>query len=147
MYTQYDLKLLRRKLFNFQSSLWKSFQVLFSPTSERTRRMFCHKLTSEIYSIAGCSDICLDFYWDDQCGILDSFGNHFPLLFHHLIFINATGPAEEFARSYQFPKYEVHCVSEVLIFTSAVALSSQNVADLEKRGGTSGGVAILVGKM
>ena len=41
-------------------------------------------------------------------------------------------------------KDEVHLVSEVLTFPSAVALSSQNVADLEKRGGTSGGVAISV---
>ena len=40
-------------------------------------------------------------------------------------------------------KDEVRLVSEVLNFTSAVALSSQNVVDLEKRGGTSGGVAIF----
>ena len=58
MNTQYDLKLQRCKLFNFQSSLWRTSRVLFSPTSERTRRMFCHKLTLEIYFIAGCSGIC-----------------------------------------------------------------------------------------
>ena len=42
-------------------------------------------------------------------------------------------------------KNEVRLVSDVLNFTSAVALSSQNVADLKKRGGTSGGVAIFCG--
>ena len=50
MYTQgYDLKLLRRKLYNFQSTFWRITKVLCAPTSKRTRRMFWHKLTSEIY--------------------------------------------------------------------------------------------------
>ena len=50
MYTNgYDLKLLRRKLFNFQSTFWKTSKILGAPTSKRNRRMFWHKLTSEIY--------------------------------------------------------------------------------------------------
>ena len=50
MYTQgYDLKLLRRKLYNFQSTFWRTTKVLSAPTSKGTRRMFWHKLTSEIY--------------------------------------------------------------------------------------------------
>ena len=50
MYTQgHDLKLLRRTLFNFQSTFLKTTKVLGAPTSKRTRRMFWHKLTSEIY--------------------------------------------------------------------------------------------------
>ena len=50
MYTQgYDLKLLRRsKLFNFQSTFWKTTSIW--NTTKRTRRMFWHKLTSEIYN-------------------------------------------------------------------------------------------------
>ena len=31
------------------STFWKTTQVLGAPTSKRTRRMFWHKLTSEIY--------------------------------------------------------------------------------------------------
>ena len=50
MYTQgYDLKLLRRKLYNFQSTFWRTTQVLCAPMSKRTRRTFWHKLSSEIY--------------------------------------------------------------------------------------------------
>ena len=50
MYAQgYDLKLLGRKLYNFQSLFWRTSKVLSSPSSKRTRRFFWHKLTSEIY--------------------------------------------------------------------------------------------------
>ena len=52
IYTQgYDPKLLRRsKLYNFQSTFWRTTKVLLcAPTSKRTRRSFWHKLTSEIY--------------------------------------------------------------------------------------------------
>ena len=46
----YDLRLLRRESFNFQSTIWKTAKVLGAPTtSKRTRGMFWHKLTSEIY--------------------------------------------------------------------------------------------------
>ena len=50
MYTNgYDLKLLRRKLFNFQSTFWKTSKILGAPTSKHDRRMFWHILTSDIY--------------------------------------------------------------------------------------------------
>ena len=50
MYTNgYDLKLLRRKLFNFQSTFWKTSKILGAPTSKGNRRMFWHILTADIY--------------------------------------------------------------------------------------------------
>ena len=53
MYAQgYYLKLLRRKLYNFQSTFWRATKALCAPTFKRIRRMFWHKLTSEIYSNA-----------------------------------------------------------------------------------------------
>ena len=45
----YELKLLRRRLYNFQSTFWRTTKILVLPSSKRTRRMYWHLLTSEIY--------------------------------------------------------------------------------------------------
>ena len=48
----YDLKFLRRKLYNFQATFWRASKILLAAPCKKTRRIFWHKLVLDIYSNA-----------------------------------------------------------------------------------------------
>ena len=48
----YDLKSLRRKLYNFQTTFWRTSRILLATPCKKTRRLFWHKLILDIYTNA-----------------------------------------------------------------------------------------------
>ena len=49
---EYDLKFLRRELYNFQAAFWRTSKILPAAPCKKTRRIFWHKLVLDIYTNA-----------------------------------------------------------------------------------------------
>ena len=48
----YDLKFLRRKLYNFQATFSRTSKILLAAPCKKTRRIFWHKLVLDVYTNA-----------------------------------------------------------------------------------------------